>query len=771
MKLFLWLSALLMASHLLAQESCKLVVTGKVIDEHDGKPLSFADLLVLDSGAGTTTSEKGEFRLDGVCPGEITIRVSHIGCESQEQTFSVVADTVVSFFLEHHTQFLEMVEVEATKPHEDIAGRTELALEKIQRNEGQSLAELLDDLQGVQSMKNGGNIAKPMIHGLHSNRIVIVHQDTRVEGQQWGGEHAPELDPFTTEELEVVQGASSLRYGPEALAGVIISKSSSLVGDTALNGWLHMGGASNGRRGALAGKVQGAFHKRIPLFFQLQGSLSRGGDLRAPNYYLDNTGNYERNWQARLSFGKPKLGMEAHYAQFNTDLGILSYAHIGNLTDLERAIELEIPIGETEEFSYEIGRPNQHVEHELTAWKGWWRPLLGTKIEANVSRQYNLRQEFDRSIFSGEDPDLQYEITTWQGDVNLEHRWSAELKTELGAAGQSQANTIEGRFFIPNFQSYQIGGYAIQHVQFSSWEMEVGVRFDQKWLQAFMFREDTLYEPELTFSGFSWNLGFGYFGDLWKFSSNVARGWRAPAINELYSAGLHHGTASVEFGNENLIEERLFSWTNQFTVRNLQVLGRPLKGSVTGYVNYFDQFIYLVPTLEATLTIRGAFPTFEYLPTEALFRGVDFNAEYELARSVSLQLGGEVVRASNPTSGEDLLFIPADRFDLGLVFGPGKRKDAPYLGVGATGVVTQTRYPRDVDYAPPPEGYVLANAEIGGTFHLSSTSFIFSFRVENVANTAYRSYINRLRYFADEPGRNFIFSLRVPFSTARKQSN
>ncbi|MFT6036953.1 MAG: iron complex outermembrane receptor protein, partial [Marivirga sp.] len=34
-----------------------------------------------------------------------------------------------------------------------------------------------------------------------------------------------------------------------------------------------------------------------------------------------------------------------------------------------------------------------------------------------------------------------------------------------------------------------------------------------------------------------------------------------------------------------------------------------------------------------------------------------------------------------------------------------------------------------------------------------------SFAVRNVFNTSYRNYLNQMRYFADELGRNFLFTI------------
>jgi iron complex outermembrane receptor protein len=394
---------------------------------------------------------------------------------------------------------------------------------------------------------------------------------------------------------------------------------------------------------------------------------------------------------------------------------------------------------------------------------------LETKLELSFHRQYNLRQEFDNSIFSSDGADLRYELTTHTGELRIDHRFSTVFKTELGITGQRQANTYTGRFFIPNFLAYEGGAYLIQHLTFEHQELELGVRYDVRQQEAFMYRMDTLYSPERSFSGLSWNLGYGIEKGAWSFSTNLAQGWRPPAINELYSNGLHHGAAAVEVGDELLDEERVFSWMNQFEVRDLYYGGLRWSLMLRGHVSYYDQFIYLVPTGTPALTIRGAYPTFSYRGVDALLTGIDASLGARFGGRWSGVLGVEMVRGQEWSNSSPLIFMPADRADLELRYALDLFKEGRYISVTATGVNEQFRVP-GIDYAPPPPAYFLLASELGWTFSLgSSVRVITALRVSNILNTSYRSYTNRLRYFADEMGRNFSLVIRVPFDFSPKQ--
>src|SRR5688500_19161669 len=78
-------------------------------------------------------------------------------------------------------------------------------MEKIK---GLVISEALSKINGVTLLQTGSTISKPVIHGLHSSRILTIVNGVRQEGQQWGNEHAPEIDPFIADKLTVIKGRS-----------------------------------------------------------------------------------------------------------------------------------------------------------------------------------------------------------------------------------------------------------------------------------------------------------------------------------------------------------------------------------------------------------------------------------------------------------------------------------------------------------------------------------------------------------------------------------
>ena len=84
-----------------------------------------------------------------------------------------------------------------------------------------NIVDAVAKLPGVSQVSTGSGISKPVIRGLGYNRVLVVADGVRQEGQQWGDEHGVEIDGNAVSSVEVLKGPASLLYGSDALAGVL----------------------------------------------------------------------------------------------------------------------------------------------------------------------------------------------------------------------------------------------------------------------------------------------------------------------------------------------------------------------------------------------------------------------------------------------------------------------------------------------------------------------------------------------------------------------
>ena len=151
---------------------------------------------------------------------------------------------------------------------------SKLSANMIDRSMGKTLASLLEHVSGVSSIQTGTTVAKPVINGMYGNRILIVNNGARQTGQQWGADHAPEIDQNSSGSIEVVKGAESVRYGSEALGGIIVMEQKILpYQQKEITGHTRALYGTNGRRFSFVGQAEGTIPFDRNFAWRLQGTI------------------------------------------------------------------------------------------------------------------------------------------------------------------------------------------------------------------------------------------------------------------------------------------------------------------------------------------------------------------------------------------------------------------------------------------------------------------------------------------------------------------
>ncbi len=794
-------STCLLCIDAVAQEAtpCSYIVQGVVRDLQTNEPLMFANVLIADTDTGTTTDEDGFFTIEGICEKEFDLVISYVGYKSIQHHHDYHHSTVEVFLVsEEHT--LESVIVEAEHHAGSlVSGVTEkLDLKKLPNKSTESLGDVASSISGVNTLSTGQNIVKPIIHGLHSNRILMINEGLRHEYQNWGRDHAPEIDPSLADRLEVIKGASTVRYGPSALGGVILINAPDLELSSGFGGEVQITGKSNGRSGEATLQMHQGF-KWISLM--AGGSVLKQGDLHAPDYQLTNTGKDEASLMGGLRLHPlPELDVEVRFSHFKQELGILRGSVNGNLDDLLLALDAEVP-NFTEPFSYDINPPKQEVSHTLAKVETSW---VGQKqsFSLQYGYQFNTRQEFD--VRKGTDtpvPNIDLQLSTSSIEGLWRHPSWYGIQGSVGVQWDYQKNeNLEGTNtipFIPNYKQTRYGVHLIEQLEYRDHVFEMGLRYDHVEADITGRQPNNLiYRNEIQFESFSGTIGYSRkFGDGLNFRSNLGTAWRPPNIAELYRFGRH--LSFIEYGlwryeidegsdfvttrrilteeDKPLTPEVGYKWISSLTRTTEKI-----QWELTGYVNFITDYIYARPA-GITRTVRGTTPFFIYDQTDALFWGLDLSINLQHTSSLASHLKGSYLWSAQVPDGDKFVGQPPPRVSWQFSY---EAQDwaffsHPVFSMDLAYHFRQTQYPRiipvdellnayqtdldlfvndasDFDIIAPPNGYLLTNFSA----QTSISDFILSFEVKNLFNVRYRSYTDRLRYFADDLGRNFILSLR-----------
>lgn len=768
---------------------CDDVVEGRVVDEVSDEPVVGAVVRLGD--ASVETDETGHFELAGVCRGDHALTVERPDYETVRRDVSVDGDTEVDVHalpreIEHEDHVLVRV---SEAPTTDTRASTTLEGEALARTRGKSLADALTGVSGVSVLRStAGGLGKPIIRGQVGRRNLILNGGVRHEAQRWGIDHAPEIDPLSAGSITVIKGAGSIRYGPDAVGGVVLVEPPPLPRTPGVAGQINLIGVSNGRQGTAAARVDGA-HRRLPGFaWRVEGNVSRGAARVTPDYALDNTGSLL--WNAGATAGYLGDGVEAtlSYRRHFQKAGLCTCLVVDSVESFEQSLARGTPVGvERYDSEYEIERAFQRVTHDLvTARVRMGLGGLG-ELTALYAFQDNHRQEFDTVREGVEGPQIELDLRTHGGEMAFEHTpltLGEELWLEgtLGASTAYQVNDFESNgTLVPDYRQGGGGVFLIERVVASPFEMQWGLRYDG------MLRTSTLEErdylgqlargrieaedceptPEgggrcaYPFHGVSGSYGvLVHATEGLDLRLDLASTARFPNVDELFANGSAPSLPMVLEGDASLGVER--TWGSSLTA---EWGNRWIATETSGYLNYIDQYILLAPQ-GFTTTIRGDFPRFVFDPVDAVF----FGGEHALTVApprwpVSLEGQVSLVRARNAADGGALTFIPPDRYRLGVTYRwpeVWKLRNG-FVSVGGTVVDRQRRFDLEADFAPPPPAYFLLGAAAGVQLPLGEQVLSLGLEGGNLTNARYRQYTSLLRYFADEPGWEIRLRLSLDF--------
>ena len=780
----------------LSAQSCSLSLTG-IVRSDTGEPLPGATLVIDDGKQSTVTDAHGHYRILKICAGTHLYKIQFVGFHILSGAITITENTSRDFSLDVDVAQLEEVVVRAHQPlTEHVHNSSSLNVKQLADAAGKSLGETLKEIPGVNTIQAGPGIFKPVIHGLYGQRILILNYGIRQEGQQWGAEHAPEIDPFIASNMIVIKDATAIKYGTDALGGVIVVNPPELTDKPGLGGKFTTVGQLNGRVGTMSGYLEGGIKKHDGWGWRIQGTAKQAGDYYSPAYSLTNTGAKELNFSAAAGVHKEKYGVEVFFSRFSTELGIFRGASVGNLTDLVNAMERPIPQS-TQPFSFDIAEPRQAVAHHLfklnahaQRTNGEWRLQYGY--------QRNDRQEFDLrrgSLLKIPALDLVLQTHTLETEWEMENTNGRILCVGLTGMAQDNAN-IPGTQripFIPNFVNYSGGAFGVAQQIFGKWKLDAGLRYDYRFyrVKGFDYR-NAYYEDNLSFSNVSGTAGATLQLKRDRLDVNISTAWRPPHVAELYSLGVHQSAASIEYGlllDPITTEVRNISEVN---FRNEQALKsiatwtmerKRLQIIASAYVNRIANFIFLKPA-GITVNIRGAYPYLRYDQTNVLFTGFDGSATWRASASVKVFSTASIIRAHNLGSTGELPFIVPNRFDAGARWQQSdgsrnrlffemkvrrviKQRNAPhvitprqFLEAAENDIDLLANDNRNFDFAPAPDGYFLLGAATGFSVKTGESRLDFRFSVENALNETFREYTNRFRYFAYDLGRNFLVSIQ-----------
>ncbi len=778
-------------------QTASLTLDGIVYDAENNAPLVGAMVTVLGKqDQRAATDQFGKFSIPVFTASPQEIQITYLGFKPVKVTIS--PDKQATIQLEPDEKSLGTVEVRSERIRSE--GTKSLSIESIDRetisrNQTASLGTLLGNIQGVTFASFGSNIQLPIIHGLYGNRILILNNGFKHGFQNWGSDHAPEIDIQSAESISVIKGAAAVRFGPDALGGAVVTESHSMPFNSRLSGSTVAGFQSNGR-GFNTGLNLSEGYENFS--WHVGGNINIVGDRHAPDYMLTNTGAREYSAFGGAKFKiSENLVAKANYSFMRQNLGILRASIGSSGAALIRNFEADRPVI-IRDFSYDINEPNQFVSHHLASLKLDWSIDPDNHVSFRYAFQSNGRQEFDVRR-NADLPIIDLTLTTQDIQADYSHKLSDRIQGIVGGQILIQSNSNNPGTgitpFIPNYEGFRASMFLVETLQHGNSEWELGLRYDyERNSVAGRERTQAPFSDNFSFSNFTAALGYvSQINPSTTFRSNIGTGWRPPNMAELYSFGQHEARqlfgllryfedAEGNLQNDRVVSmaessveaEQSYKWVNELEIR-----GEKGRFSTSVYANYIANFIFWRP-IGVVGTLRGPMPTYIFDQANAFFTGVDFTYEWQHTTNWSSKIGGSYIWSQNVERNEPLINQPPININYELAF--DKRNLGPFdrVQVALQPMYTfrQFQAPREVsirdiiegnvtinleseifDFLAPPPGYFLLN----GFAKAEKGNLGLSLQVHNALNTRYRDYLNAMRFFADDLGRNIQLSIHYKF--------
>jgi len=638
---------------------------------------------------------------------------------------------------------------------------------------------------GISQLTTGGSISKPIIRGLGYNRVVVMSEGVRQEGQQWGDEHGVEVDGNSVGSVEILKGPASLMYGSDAMAGVVIlhPQPTLVEGEIRAN----VGSEYQTNNGLFGYSLSVAGNKRGFVWdARFSGKMAHAYKNPYDGYV---PGSQFREWAGRLMLGVNK-------SWGNSRLTASVYHLTPSIVEGERnetTGELEYAEGWTG-HQYSKTLPFQQVKHYKAVWDNTLN-LSSGYLKAIIGYQQNQRQEYENS--EGE-YELYFKMHTLTYDLRyVTDEFGDGWKLSTGIGGMYQKSDNKGEeYLIPDYRLFDFGIYATVMKTFGDrWTLSGGIRYDHRRLHGYALEEDgalRFADFSRHFNGLTGSLGTVFqINDNLSLKLNLARGFRTPNMSELASNGVHEGSIRYEVGSQQLKAE----YSLQADL-GLDFSSRFISAQVALFANRINNYIFIKGDNRKISVDDMDYPVYAYTQGDARLLGFEAGVDVHPIHSVHFSNTFSYVDAQllhQPKDCKYIPFTPAPKWTSELKWELLHHSHSTmshhhtanavhrspfnnlYIAAALDCYLKQTHiYSADNTETATP-GYVLLNLSAGTDVQIKGKKIAELYvTADNLLNKGYQSHLSRLKYAAVNVitgrrgvynmGRNITFKVVMPIA-------
>jgi len=599
---------------------------------------------------------------------------------------------------------------------------------------GASLADALKDVPGVAGTGFAAGASRPVIRGMDAQRVMVAENGlSSADVSDVGPDHGVPIDPLAAERVEVVRGAATLRYGSQAIGGVVnainnripLRKIDGAKGEASA-AYSSVADTGEGTASLDAGSGALAFH--------LDGFARRASDYDIPH------GRQDNSWFK----GSGYSGGGSYFFGDGSRAGLAGTR-----------------------YQARYGIPGEDTFIRMRQDKG----SFGSSFDLGegVLQTLNLDASYADYTHSEIDPAGSTVLSTFNN-----REWDGRAEALFGQIGPFSTSALgvqlkdrkfdaqgEGADYLLPTRTRTAAGFAFLEAPVGPLQLQGAVRVEHVQVDgtpAGGARTEERFTPVSVSAGFTYEVT-----DRVRLGLTAASAARAPAQTELFARGPHDGPGTFETGDPTLKVERANSLEATARVQ----VGRTgrIEGSLWGA--RFDNYIYggLTGRLcdeDGVCAFDGAgeLKELNYAQRDARFWGAEIKGSLPLAASSAGELSanvlGDYVRAKFAGGAGDIPRIQPGRIGGGLSWSSAAL-DASFLVLAVSGQ-------HHVGVADSPtDGYTSLDAQVAWRPLKGSDRFELLVVGHNLANETIHDATALNKDEVVQPGRDIRVVIRSRF--------
>jgi len=725
--------------------SQKISVTGQIIDLNNKKPLEGVDIYVKSLAIGTTSNNKGKFKLEDLPTKNLTFSISIIGYESKDT--SLVLDqsshNLGVFSLKRDTIALDevIVDIHGEATLMSFASNIDFIGDDYHKNLKTTLAQLLEEKTGLSVQSMGQATGTPVLRGYKTDRFLLTEDGITIgDLSNTSIDHAVSVDMASYSRIKIIRGPETLLFGSNTIGGVIdVSRetgSNPIFNKFSQQYLIGTESSNNSKYGNLVTYFPINKRNQIRLSILNRKTDNQTATINDTTKTLENTALSNSEVTGNYSFFGKKSQLMFSFNRIKMDYGIP-----GSLEGHIDGVDIKM--------SKRSFRLNYHQDISLFDFE---RLDLDQRYILYSHSEYENKNDY-ATVSLGQN------IYSFQGMLSGD-------KIKIGSLFQFRDYKAGGFYWTPDTKEFRTAIFGLYEKNIDKTTVQLSSRLENLVIRperSFLFLSN-LNEDEITNRNYIiFSTGIGTFSSWksWRFSTSTMLTSRAPSIDHLFSDGPHLGTYSYEIGQPKLNKENTFGLE-----ASIEHNTKTSDFRYTLYHNYSpnyhisialgNEYIPGADYIEWGSGSAGWLYKYQMRGLKARIYGLESEWSYNLIQAVKIYSSISMTRGENLSDKTPLAYMPPDK----ILFSTELDLYPTTFDLTLKKAFSQTRLG---EFETNTKGYLIIDLSSSYAVNAWQLKHKFILSIDNVFNQEYYNHLSRIKDIMPEKGRSIGLQYRLNF--------